>query len=134
MTAILSPCCTYDIYSQTAPVPTISWQTPLTNADTGVFFSWEADTPQYCASGDGTGSYSGCATEVMDFKLTGTSGAAIASQVAQNIPGQIEPVQPVLQAEDGPYVGTVYTQAGQSMIAFDTSGNVKWSVPNYSRR
>jgi hypothetical protein len=38
-------------------------------------------------------------------------------------------VSPVLQAQDGSYVGTLYDDQGQEyMVAFDGSGNVRWSV------
>jgi len=47
-------------------------------------------------------------------------------------PGQVQlPVQPVLQLEDGSFVGSSFCQAVDSMVAFDSSGSIKWSVPNY---
>jgi len=128
--AILSPCCVYST-EQTSPVPTIYWSNPITNADTGVLFSWEADVPAFCAFSGTTGQF-GCAGESSTFHLATTVGTAVASNVTVNLPGQTFPIQPVLQAVDGSYIGAVDTQAGQFMIAFDTSGNVRWSVPNYS--
>jgi len=46
-------------------------------------------------------------------------------------------ITPVLQAQDGTFVGTVgigpsWAAALWNMIGFDGSGNVKWSVPNDS--
>jgi len=44
-------------------------------------------------------------------------------------------VTPVVQAQDGSFVGTVWTDPGnggdavQLMVAFDSSGNVRWTVP-----
>jgi hypothetical protein len=49
------------------------------------------------------------------------------------VAGQTGPVQPVLQAQDGSFVGTVGTNTGAGyMIAFDATGNVRWAVPNES--
>jgi hypothetical protein len=63
--------------------------------------------------------------------LATTSGGGLASLTETNIPGQVLPITPVLQAQDGTFVGTVSTGQGQTnMIGFDNSGNVKWSVPN----
>jgi hypothetical protein len=41
-------------------------------------------------------------------------------------------VVPILQAQDGSFVGTYYDlDASQDdMIAFDASGNIRWVVPN----
>jgi hypothetical protein len=38
-----------------------------------------------------------------------------------------DPLTPVLQAQDGSFIGT-----GAGMENFDASGNVRWSVPNFS--
>ena len=115
VTAILDPCCTYDIVLEDVPIPSISWATPISNADQGVLFSWSASTGNSST-----------------YTLTTTSGTAVASQGSTSIPGQDDLVYPVLQAQDGSFVGTVYTSAGQSMVDFNASGNVIWSVPNYS--
>ena len=43
------------------------------------------------------------------------------------------PVEPVLQAQDGSFVGTVDTDDGsQLMVAFDASGGVRWTVGGYT--
>jgi hypothetical protein len=55
---------------------------------------------------------------------------------SRNIPGQASPIKPVLQAQDGTFIGTVGigpspgTVTQTNMIGFGGSGNVKWSVPN----
>jgi hypothetical protein len=92
----------------------------ISNADTGVVLSWsiiwEGDNtpqdPQY-----------GMAI------TTGTSLSSISRPAVSNHAS----VVPVLQAEDGSFIGTSYDgDTGQSsMIAFDASGNLRWSVPNY---
>jgi hypothetical protein len=38
-------------------------------------------------------------------------------------------VQPVLQGQNGNFVGTVSTQQGSLMVSFDQSGNLQWSLP-----
>jgi hypothetical protein len=104
----------YVIVSQSTPLPVITWATPITNADTGVLFSWTADTPSYCAS-SGPGGSSGCVGDTIAFNMVTTSGAAVVSQAAPSVPGELDsPIQPVLQAEDGSFVGTVSTQTGAS--------------------
>jgi hypothetical protein len=41
------------------------------------------------------------------------------------------PVAPVLQAQDGSFVGSVSGDDGQRMVAFDQSGGVRWVVAGY---
>src|ERR1700674_3177145 len=47
-------------------------------------------------------------------------------------PNQFWNFKPVLQAQDGSFVGAadVGDARTPSMLAFDASGNVRWSVPN----
>ncbi|MGA8440662.1 MAG: hypothetical protein WB714_20725 [Candidatus Sulfotelmatobacter sp.] len=47
-----------------------------------------------------------------------------------NLPGQQAPVQPVLQRQDGNFIGTVSTSAGSSMIGFTLSGSSLFNVLN----
>jgi hypothetical protein len=53
-----------------------------------------------------------------------------------NIPGQATLLSPQLQTQDGSFVGEVGvgpapgTVTQYNMVAFDSSGNTKWSVPN----
>ena len=61
--------------------------------------------------------------------MTGTSVSIVN---APSVPGQTafsgdnSPVFPVLQAEDGSFIGSYQT----NMVAFDQAGNVRWMVPN----
>ncbi len=98
----------------------------ITNADTGAVFGWAWERLAYCAVG---GTDSGCTNPVdaaTESHLTTTAGGAVASDVIITNDG----VQPVLQLADGSFVGVGYTSGqGAHMMAFDTSGNVKWTVP-----
>ena len=85
----------------------------ITNADQGLLLTWD---------GGGTG----MATTV------GTSASLVAPPSPANLQGIVDPV---LQAQDGSFVGWYY--AGDqyqccetNMVAFDASGNVRWIVPN----
>jgi hypothetical protein len=64
--------------------------------------------------------------------VTGTSVSRI---TAPQIPGQEEDVVPVLQAQDGSFVGTTWIPGGNfmqlCMVAFDELGTVRWIVPGY---
>jgi hypothetical protein len=101
------------------PANTCEWDwlhaSIITNADTGVLLTWTgtSDQGQTWASGVVT--------------VTGTSASLIS---VPQMPGQYSLVKPVLQAQDGSFVGTVDTESGSNMIAFDASGNVRWMVPN----
>ena len=72
------------------------------------------------------------------FGLATTSGSNIASSTTFTIPSQAGPIVPLLQAQDGSFFGTVGTgpQPGQvtqtNMIAFNSSGNLNWTVPGDS--
>jgi len=91
------------------------WEAPglnagwvFTNADTGVLFAWE-------------GLFGGPRMSIIND--TGVS------QVAAP---QIDPdftVSPVLQAQDGSFIG--FSGPGWNMVSFDASGAVRWSVPGY---
>jgi hypothetical protein len=59
-----------------------------------------------------------------------TTTGGVASVSTTNVSGETAPIDPVLQAQDGTFVGTVGTTAGENMIAFDGRGNAIWSVPN----
>jgi hypothetical protein len=62
--------------------------------------------------------------------VTGTSVNVISGPL---VAGQTGPVQPVLQAQDGSFVGTATTNTGaRYMVAFDATGSVRWAVPNES--
>ena len=60
-----------------------------------------------------------------------TNGTSVTAITPPDIPGESGVVVPVLQAQDGSFVGTYRDSSGQTdMIAFDQSGNVRWIVPN----
>jgi cell wall-associated NlpC family hydrolase len=83
----------------------------ITNADQGVLLSWNY------MEGDGTWKSAMAVT-------TGTSVSLISQPP---ILDPSDPIVPVLQAQDGSFVGT--TSDGGYMIAFDGTGNVRWTVP-----
>jgi hypothetical protein len=92
----------------------------ITNGDQGTLLSWD-----YSPGGEWK---SGMAI------TTGTSVSLIS---APEVPGQAggqagDHVVPVLQAQDGSFVGTASTgEEYVSMIAFDATGSVRWMVPGY---
>lgn len=62
-----------------------------------------------------------------------TSGTSVSVLSGPEIGGQSGTIEPVLQAQDGSFVGTASVGGGgKSMVAFDGTGKVRWSVPNYS--
>ena len=59
-----------------------------------------------------------------------TTGTSV-SQIATLSTPDNQEVTPVLQAQDGSFVGSYFDDEGQvDMIAFDANGSVRWSVPN----
>ena len=76
----------------------------ITNADTGVMLMVAAD----------------------QLYLATTTGTSVSVVPAPALNG----VTPVLQAQDGSYYGTSNGDQGPIMVAFDASGNIRWSVPN----
>ncbi len=95
----------------------------ITNADQGALFSWQAIKQCYSFATNCVGA--------VDNHLTSITGGALAADVIWDVGGYQpnSPVTPILQVQDGSYVGSVN---GGIMIAFDASGNVKWASPNYS--
>jgi hypothetical protein len=97
------------------------FETPniITNADKGVLLTW--------SYGPGNALVFGAAM------VTGTSVSPIIP--APQIPGQEEEVVPVLQAQDGSFIGTTWIPGGEflqmCMVAFDEHGTVRWIVPGY---
>jgi hypothetical protein len=61
-----------------------------------------------------------------------TTGASASPINGPGAPGQTTSIAPALQAQDGSFVGTVWVGDWDDtyMVAFDASGNVRWSVPN----
>ena len=120
----------------------------ITNADTGIVLSWQMqETPvaQYDRTPHSIPGVHGAKPQPRPAGapaptapptfgmavITGTSANVISPPAA---PGQIAAVVPLVQAQDGSFVGsgevgsTLNPQT--SMIAFDASGNVRWVVPN----
>jgi hypothetical protein len=112
-----------NVSSATGAVTSLRNIQTLTNADTGAVLSWKADTPTYCASG--TNGFEDCYTQVAAASTYG-----FATTVDTNVAysgSTPTPISPVLQAQDDSFYGT---DNNGSMIAFSSSGNVIWSVPN----
>jgi hypothetical protein len=130
--------------SQSGVIPDLIFGDLITDADVGVLFNWHASTPAYTAF-DQSG-YGACqdtngnwvsggvriappvsipASEVYEIASTSASGT---SESKLAIPGQSSLVQPLLQSQDGRFIGTVSTSAGSAMINFDQSANVWWAV------
>ncbi len=120
--------------AQSGALPSLNVPTPITNADRGTLFTWEADIPEYCAAGTlAVYPHINCNSDVAaasTFGVATTSGGGLGSSSDSSVPGQTSPIYPVLQAQDGSFVGAVVLGSSQSMVAFDTSGGMRWIVPN----
>jgi hypothetical protein len=65
------------------------------------------------------------------FYLATTSGASLASNTqVTTVPGQASPVLPMLQRQDGNFIGTVSSSMGNFMIGFTPSGGTLFNVSN----
>jgi hypothetical protein len=89
----------------------------ITNADQGVLVTWFAslgtwDNPQF------------------ENGMAAVTGTSVSLVNGPRLPGQYEVLTPVLQAQDGSYIGTVQGDVN-AMLAFDLSGNIRWSVDGY---
>ncbi len=114
--------------------PPSSYVAPLiTNADQGVLLSWSSSSSAYCGYHSILdNSTSGCVAASNQNMLTPITNGSASPSIAQNLPGQNSPAQPVLQAQDGSFIGVVSVGSTSLMVDFDSSFNVKWSVPgNY---
>ena len=90
----------------------------ITNADQGILLTWQTPNP------DGSGYTSRMAT---------VTGGAAAMAMEPAVPSEAgSAVVPVLQAQDGSFVGTFWDSSGDydDMVAFDAAGIVRWIVPN----
>jgi hypothetical protein len=94
--------------------------TLITNADTGVLLSWGLSWDAGCAF---------VRKPANGMALTNGTSVTLLNQPQVPICGN-GGVRPVLQAQDGSFVGTYNTSSGTNMVAFDTSGNIRWTVPN----
>ena len=113
--------------SYSESVSNASMPSLITNSDQGALASYAISSSSLSeVNGVQTSSYSNVA-----FHLATTSGASMTSKVQMaGVPGQQHAAQPVLQHQDGNFIGTVSTSAGSSMIAFTPSGNTLFTVPN----
>ena len=93
-------------------VPSGCAGTMLTNADTGVVLT-------------------GLAAGFQGSKMAITNGTGVSVVYGPEAPNDW-PVVPVLQAQDGSFIGTAGTGLDSYMVAFDATGGVRWSVPNYT--
>ena len=67
----------------------------------------------------------------IEEQMTVTTGTSVSPLRGPYVAGQNGAVEPVLPAQDGSFVGTVWDQLDDpSMVAFDASGNVRWVAPN----
>lgn len=98
----------------------------LTNADTGVVVTWSVypllllARPQRVVPKD-------------SLYSPPTYGMAITTGTAVNVVSEatLPQLAPVLQAQDGSFVGSYVDNSNQTdMVAFDASGNFRWTVPN----
>jgi hypothetical protein len=122
-------------WSGTAGSSNSATPTLITNADQCVLASYSVTyntdygSVTYTNSGPVYGS-SG-SSNTTSFYLASTSGPSLASnsQVAI-ISGQTSPVQPILQRQDGNFIGTVSSSVGSFMVGFTPSGGTLFTVPN----
>jgi len=90
----------------------------ITNADIGVLLSWSINWIGDVDQGPVAG-------------MMMTNGTSVTAINPPSLPGQNGIIVPVLQAQDGSFVGTYRDSSGQTdMVAFDQTGNVRWTVPN----
>ncbi len=100
----------------------------ITNADKGALLTWEADTPEYCAStvysSQGSQTTGGCVSDIpasSAYGLATTQGDSLAGVVSTD-----SLIYPGVQTQDGTFVGS----NANGMVAFDQYGNQLWTVPN----
>lgn len=102
---------------------TIASANMITNADTGVLLIWNLTF---------TGGEVEASTQ---YGMAITSGTSVSIVNPPAVAGQTDAVVPVLQAQDGSFVGWVqgpFVGSGwqMNMVSFDATGNVRWVVPN----
>ncbi len=89
----------------------------ITNADQGVLYSWSTS---FC-------NQLGNCNYQNQLSTVATGGGV--STIATGIGAQYQqPIQPMLQRQDGTYVGIV----SGNMVAFNSSGQQIWNQPNYT--
>jgi hypothetical protein len=104
----------------------ISVGSMITNADQGILVSWEV--------ADGQGSGPEVDTYIPHMSLVSATG--VREVTAPNMPCAAADISgmvtPVLQAQDGSFVGVACRDFGFEqpvMVSFDASGGVRWMVP-----
>ena len=102
-------------------IPVVSAWT-ITNADAGALVSWAASNT--CTQ------FQCLPLTAFTYGLATVSGGNLTSSTPVNLPGQGALI-PMLQAQDGSFIGIASTIAGQQMVDFDAAGNLKWTVPGY---
>jgi hypothetical protein len=120
----------------------------ITNADTGILISWGdtyvpiPDVRPRVPSGAATRTRAKGAkmTLPMPLRFGPTYGMAIIAGTSvsmitpPSVSGQVTNISPVLQREDGSFVGTVGVSSESNpqynMAAFDQTGNLLWAVTN----
>jgi hypothetical protein len=100
----------------------------ITNADTGVIVTWSATAIQLLDRPAPTKPKDAPPVEISyGMAITTGTGVNVVSN-GLNAPN----IVPVLQAQDGSFFGTTpaaeYPQS--NMVAFDSGGNIRWTVPN----
>ena len=89
----------------------LSYVYMITNATTGVLLSWPGG---------------------MEFHSAVTTGTSVSLLSGPSFPADYDAVQPVVQMQDGSFLGTVTNGSQQYMVAFDAAGSVTWTVANDS--
>ncbi len=111
--------------SSSNPVPNGDFESLITNADSGVLFTWSLTYPGGCSRHNENSS---CFPITWDIKLTDTS-TGITNSTGHTLPA------PVLQAQDGTFIGNAINTDDWSTInlsGFNRDGSVKWTGPtNY---
>jgi hypothetical protein len=88
----------------------------ITNGDTGVLLT-------FTSLGPGAARY-----------MAITNGTSVSVVRGPGLPDDGAGVEPVLQAQDGSFVGTWWGPDGNYMVAFDAGGGVRWMVPDEEPR
>jgi hypothetical protein len=105
----------------------------ITNSGTGAVFSWQEVQGDYCTLATDAGC-SSFLPSITNYHLTTTAGGTVTGDVIMNqvVAGQNSAVNPVLQLQNGSFVGTASGNSGSVMLNFNQSGTIRWSVPNDS--
>jgi IPT/TIG domain len=103
----------------------------ITNADTGVLVTWSQQA-YYLEARPGHPAPKDSFLDASHYGVAITTGTSVSSTSGSGLPPNGF-ITPVLQAQDGSFVGTVQDQniSGQTdMVGFDSTGNVHWTVPD----